>query len=535
MPTLYRTTGVSASGTSKMRDMMLSGSFMLLALPSIAGCSEPEQTSRPASARISIDLNQQGPHVNRAILGNNVQWVDNGDGLLADHGAAFAQPLLDQVKALAPTILRYPGGSLADLYHWKDGVGSLSERRENEHFFSKARQKVAFGTQEFLELCEAVGAEPLITVNTATGTPQEAADWVALVNKTSLKSRKTGKLLPRVRYWEIGNEPYVKDDNRKELWITPDKFAAKVNLFIHAMKKVDQGIIVGVPLRSDQVGAVPATPFKGYNKTVLAGIDAPFEFVALHNAYLPLNYDPDKKYSDLDYYLATMAASNVVADDFKQTRALLRQLKPGKNIKLAVTEFNALYMFSERPEAAYLASMAGALYVADVLRVFATTPDLQFANFWSLSGNWHFGAIGPKNRPRPAYYILKMVNELLHGNMIATSIDSGTFDNPGVGVVPSYKATPLISGLATGDRNIVRVLLINKEAVAETAATLAIAGASDIENITLRYITAKNAFAASDKQDVIVEHDATLHAGPLPPVIQLAPRSVALVTIKLKN
>lgn len=54
-----------------------------------------------------------------------------------------------------------------------------------------------FGTDEFLNFCKLIGAEPQIAVNLGSGTPQEAAEWVKYVNERLTKS---GLL------WELGNE-----------------------------------------------------------------------------------------------------------------------------------------------------------------------------------------------------------------------------------------------------------------------------------------------------------------------------------------
>ena len=508
---------------------------MPLILLLACACAPVAQTQPLPAVRISVDPGKVLAAANRNILGNNIQWVDDADGLIEHDSGKFVAGSLEHARRMGSTILRYPGGAQSDLYHWRDGVGESAKRGENRHFFSHAKQRVRFGTQEFLEYCEAVGAQPLITVNTATGTPEEAAEWVKLANVTRLKSARTGKPLPKVVYWEIGNEPYVNDGQNKDLWITPEKFAARANTFIHAMKAVDSSIQVGIPLRSDKIGTVPATPHQGYNRKVLGAINAPFEFVALHNAYLPFNYMPDKRYKDEDYYRATMAASRVIVEDFNQTRALLRELKPGKTIPLAVTEYNALYQLSQNEEAKYITTMAGAMFVADALRVFATTPDLAFANFWSLGGNWHFGALDNGGQPRPAYHALNYFNMLLQGNLIAAKFAGGTFANRSVGVVPSYEDTPTVAGLATRSGNVVRLLLINKEAQQVREATLEIAGAAKPVEIKFSFVTSTNPLAAGKASDVVAEYDGTLATAPLPVSFKLPPCSIVLLTVRLAS
>ena len=107
----------------------------------------------PFAATIALGSLDAGRPANRMLLGNNVQWVDDGDGLF-EPGTDRAKPnLLDLAVALHPTVLRYPGGSLSDTYHWRNGMGPVAKRGTDEHFHTKKRQPVTFGTVEFLTLC----------------------------------------------------------------------------------------------------------------------------------------------------------------------------------------------------------------------------------------------------------------------------------------------------------------------------------------------------------------------------------------------
>jgi hypothetical protein len=117
-----------------------------------------------------IRLGHPAGPVNRRILGSNVQWVDRGDALLAEDGSQFDPEMLELVGRLGPTVLRYPGGALAVTFDWRAGNGPI-HRGSSEHFHTRQRQRVLFGTAELLALCRRVGAEPLITVNVAAALP----------------------------------------------------------------------------------------------------------------------------------------------------------------------------------------------------------------------------------------------------------------------------------------------------------------------------------------------------------------------------
>jgi len=443
------------------------------------------------AARLSIDTGRPGSHANPLLLGSNVQWVDRGDELLTRDGKSFNRTVLEGVRQLRPTLLRYPGGSHSDLYRWRDGIGDLSQRGENEHFFSRRMQRVEMGTQEFLELCEALGAEPLITVNVVTGSADEAADWVRWVNMRGPRSRLTGRPLPKARYWEIGNEPYLRDDRQKRLWLSPQEYAERANRFIEAMRSVDPSIRIGIPLRSDRIGGLPATPMPGFNEVVLRSLTQPFDWVAVHNAYLPFMLDGLTSTRDL--YRATMAASLVVKQDLEETTALLSRSRPGSPIHMGITEYNALFTLGGRHDG-LIDSPLGALYVADLLVSLAGMPNVLLANFWSLSGNWHFGAISQRGEPRAAHAVLAALRDVFVGRLLPIEIRSeGHFDTARVGFVPGQGGVPSVTAFATVEREAVHVAIVNKDRTRNARLSIEF-GAAEVSEASVATLAAENPF-----------------------------------------
>jgi alpha-N-arabinofuranosidase len=141
-------------------------------------------------------------------------WVGKDSPIPNTRG--IRQGVLDALVDLAPPVLRWPGGCYADTYHWRDGIGDPAERPTtfNENFGTYELDDHAFGTDEYLQLCEAIGAQPWINVNMMSGTVAEMRDWMEYCN------RATGTDLARLRaangheapygvnLWGIGNEPW---------------------------------------------------------------------------------------------------------------------------------------------------------------------------------------------------------------------------------------------------------------------------------------------------------------------------------------
>lgn len=451
---------------------MLAGSLLFFLISCTKSKSRIPQNQNIAVVKMTVG-NTRLEAVNPLILGTNTQWVDLGDGIV-NADLTFNAQNMALIKTQAPTMIRYPGGTLSDAYLWQKGMGSLDSRMEIEKYPSGIMEKISFGAQEFLELCKTLNAEPLITVNTsASGDPKvtlaenaaakatDAAAWVQQTNKTGITSSDGMNLLPKVTYWEIGNEPYlIADDKRPELSPKPDDFVIIANAVISAMKAVDPLIKVGLPLRSDRFNDVPVTPFPGYNKTVLGGITQHYDYVSVHNAYLPFIYQTADTFTDDQLYYATMASLRVFLQDLDATRAQIATYFPnGKPI--ALTEYNTFFTFNGKYDT-YIDSLTTALYVADLLAVLFEQPDIIFANHWSLIGNWHFGSINDRGQIKPPGLVLSRFKNFIKGHRLATATQGPTFSNNAVGVVPAYHDNPAVKAVASTEDNVIRMWVINK-------------------------------------------------------------------------
>lgn len=475
-------------------------------------------------AEMTVELDRVLQPVNPLILGNNIDWTHSAQGMYLEDSHTLSPGYIALADRLAPTALRYPGGTNSDFYHWRNGIGPLASRRPNKTLEGK-EETIKLGTDDFLALCARWKAEPLITVNIATGTAEEAADWVRYTNRRATT-------LPRVKYWEIGNEPYL-EAHFPEAKVTPSQYAARANGFIAAMKGVDPTIQCGLVLRNDTLGGVEATPFKGYIDTVLGGVREPFEFAALHSSYFPVTFE--KKESPQELYLATMAGTRVMQQDMEATRAKLRQYFPRRAVRLAITEYNALYsldilrwglpsVFLSRTDR-YIESMAGALYVADALRVFSQASDLLMANFWSICGNWWYGAISHEGKPRPQFHVLEAYKDLARGMVVQSSIRSAAMATARSGFVPAMRDIPQLEGHAVRDGAVLRVALINKHPDSALGLRLRVP-AFDRAGATVREMSARDYFA---REITLRDKTASMVRGQLE--LTLPKHSFTVVTI----
>jgi len=152
-------------------------------------------------------------HIGGVIYDGIYVGEDNAD---IPNTAGVRNDVIQALKNLNIPNLRWPGGCFADTYHWKDAIGPKDQRKPIENLsWGNYREDNSFGTHEFLNLCELLGAEPYLAVNMNTGTVQEAVEWVQYTNHangtsylTDLREKYERSKPWNVKYWGIGNESW---------------------------------------------------------------------------------------------------------------------------------------------------------------------------------------------------------------------------------------------------------------------------------------------------------------------------------------
>jgi len=165
------------------------------------------------SGKVTINKNIYGQfteHLGNCIYGGI--WVGENSPIPNTRG--IRNDVIEALKELSVPVIRWPGGCFADTYHWKDGIGPKEKRQGIiNKTWGGLLEDNSFGTHEFLDFCELIGAEPYLAVNVGSGTVQEASGWVDYVNSeigpmADLR-RQNGRENPwHVKYWGIGNESW---------------------------------------------------------------------------------------------------------------------------------------------------------------------------------------------------------------------------------------------------------------------------------------------------------------------------------------
>jgi alpha-L-arabinofuranosidase len=154
-------------------------------------------------------------------------WVGKDSPIQNING--FRKEAIGYLREMGVSVLRWPGGCFADDYHWRDGIGPPQQRpRRVNLWWGNYTEDNSFGTHEFMELCDLLGARPYLAGNLASGTPQELRDWVEYCNQpagSTLSAERSANGTDKpfgVRYWGVGNESWGCGGH-----MTPEEYASQ--------------------------------------------------------------------------------------------------------------------------------------------------------------------------------------------------------------------------------------------------------------------------------------------------------------------
>jgi alpha-N-arabinofuranosidase len=233
--------------------------------------------------------------------GPGTLWLDNASLMLRQTAGGWRPDVLRALRDLHPGVIRFGGSALDDPnlgdFDWRDTIGDVDHRKPFRAW--GGLQPTGPGLEEIVQLMRAAGAEPLICVRTRQRTAKDAADEVQYFNGAA--DTPMGKLRAanghpepyHIRYWQVGNEQGGEEYERR----LPD--------FCKAMKQADPNV--------ELLASYPSV-----------GV--------LQNAGQWLSYVSPHHY-DCGNLPATIEQMNAA-------RALLREHSQGRNIRLAVTEWN---------------------------------------------------------------------------------------------------------------------------------------------------------------------------------------------------
>jgi len=374
---------------------------------------------------ITINKNIYGhfaEHLGRCIYDGIYVGKDselpNLDGIRKD--------IIKALKELNIPNLRWPGGCFADTYHWKDGIGPLKDRPTIVNaWWGGTTEDNSFGTHNFLNLCEELGAEPYLSGNIGSGTVKELTDWVQYCNfegespMSNLRRQNNRDQPWKVKFWGIGNEAWGCGGNmRAEYYVDIyRKYATFMPNNSGSLFKIASGA------SSDN-----------YDWTEVLMKNIPHEMlqgVALHH-YSVINWSD--KGSDINFsseeYFKTMQQSWLMEELIQKHTAIMDKYDPSKKVDLIVDEWGGWYDADPILEQGILFqqnTMRDALIAGMNLNIFNNHADrVKMANLAQVVNVLQAVILTKEEKLvlTPTYHVLKMYKVHQDAKLLATDFDS---------------------------------------------------------------------------------------------------------------
>ena len=305
--------------------------------------------SAQSTIQISGGNNAANPVINKNIYGHFAEHLGHciydgfyvGDTSSIPNTNGVRNDIIDALKKLKIPNLRWPGGCFADTYHWKDGIGPKGKRPTMVNkWWGGVTEDNSFGTHDFLNMCELLGAEPYLSGNVGSGTVQELADWVQYTNfngKSPMSDlrKENGRATPwKVKLWGIGNEAWGCGGNMK-----PEYYADEYRKYATFISDWENsgGLMRIASGASDADYKWTETLMKNIPGNMLGG-------VAMHH-YSVLEWN--KKGAAVAFteqqYFGTMKQALLMDSLVTNHAAVMDKYDPKKKIALVVDEWGGWY------------------------------------------------------------------------------------------------------------------------------------------------------------------------------------------------
>jgi alpha-L-arabinofuranosidase len=174
-------------------------------------------------ARIVVRADRPGARIDPNLYGQFVEhlgrgvyegiWVGTQSSIPNTRG--IRSDVVAALRRIRIPLIRWPGGCFAETYHWRDGIGPREQRpRGVNTAWGDETETNEFGTHEFMDLAEQIGAQPFISVNVASGSPAEAQAWMQYLtgpagSAPGKERARNGRTEPwKIPFIGIGNETW---------------------------------------------------------------------------------------------------------------------------------------------------------------------------------------------------------------------------------------------------------------------------------------------------------------------------------------
>ena len=435
-------------------------------------------------------------HMGRSIY----EGVYDPTSACADENG-LRRDVIEALRGLELSMVRYPGGNFVSGYHWRDGVGARDSRPTRMDMAWNSIEPNEFGTHEFLDLCEQLSWQPMFAVNLGTGSPEEARDWVEYVNRpcgTTLADERAANGRPDpwdVRLWCLGNE---MDGPWQTGHVPAEQYAVRAQQAAKMMKDTDP--------RLEFVACGSSAPlmptFLEWDRKVLEHLGGLGHYVSLHR-YVDNHADDTEDF---------LAISNSIDAQIESVDAACRYVqgkrRSSRRSFLCFDEWNVWYkaqlpqrVKSETAQPATFAphlieevyNLEDALVVAGFLNSFLRHADVvKVANLAQL-----VNVIAPILTRgddlllQSIYDAFAMYSRRKRGTALRTSVEGPRFKGR------QHGETPFLDTAAIRDGETLHLFVTNRDPAAAAEVEIRLAGSEVMGLTSGELLTGKSAKSAN--------------------------------------
>jgi alpha-L-arabinofuranosidase len=499
---------------------------------------------------VSVDTSKTGPKISRDIFGQFAEHLGHGiyDGIWVGPDSTIPNTrgirndVVAALRDLKVPNVRWPGGCFADEYHWRNGIGRQRVVTLNPNWGGVIEPN-AFGTHEFMDFLDQIGAQAYISVNVGSGNPHEAADWLeymtaAQPTTSALERAANGHPAPyKVGFLGIGNESWDCGGN-----MTPEYYLDQLKIYSRFVRNFN-------PTQQDQdkdhmlkiaVGPGGGEPrFIDWTETVMEAYQHHtwswnIDGLSMHS-YTVVKWPPAFKsvgFGESEY--AEVLKSTLNMENLIQTHsAIMDKYDPQKKVALVIDEWGAWYAPLPGSNPGFLVqqnSLRDAILAALNLNIFARHADrVRMANIAQMINVLQAMILTDKEKMvrTPTYYVFKMYVPFQNSRIVPVAFDAGTYTHDEI----SLPRVDAIAALGEDGRLWVEVTNVDPNKPVEIELNVAGRTAKSVsgETLTAPKVDSVNTFEA--RNTVVPKSiSAKAQAGKL--TLNLEPKSVTVVSVE---
>src|SRR5918912_1535311 len=497
---------------------------------------------------LTVDVSKAGAKIDRHIFGQFAEHLGHGvyEGIWVGPGSqipntrGIRNDVVAALKAIKVPNVRWPGGCFADEYHWRKGIGPQRPETLNPNWGGVIEPNT-FGTHEFLDFLDQIGAEAYLSVNVGSGTPQEAAEWLEYLTAaqpTALAAERAANGHPapyRVAFLGIGNESWDCGGN-----MTPDYYVSQLkiyNRFVRNFNPEQQDeqrmlkIAVGPGGGEARFTEWTEAVMRAYQKRQWSW---DMHGLSLHN-YTVVNWE--KKFASVGFgeaeYAQILKNTLEMEGLVSKHSAIMDKYDPQKRIALVVDEWGAWYAPLPGSNPGFLVqqnSLRDAVLAALNLDIFARHADrVRMANIAQMINVLQAMILTDKEEMvlTPTYYVYKMYVPFQDATFVPVTFNAGTYTHGDItlprvdAIAAKDKAGKLSLEITNLDPNQPVEIEVNIVGIASKSASG--------ETLTAPKVDSVNTFGAPNTV-VPKPFSAKAQGGKL--ALKLEPKSVTVISVE---